>query len=128
MIEMPEATTIAGQMKDTLTRKTVTRFARGPLTHKFLWLNRPDDADADYYITADGASGRIVELVRAGVPYCLFYAHWQGLNPSNGAGWDAFTRVIGRVQKHLSDRIVWMRPSAFTAALHAMPPGNRQGA
>lgn len=43
MIEMPEATTIAGQMKDALSGKTITRFARGPLTHKFLWLNRPDE-------------------------------------------------------------------------------------
>jgi formamidopyrimidine-DNA glycosylase len=43
MIEMPEATTIAGQMQQTLTGKTVARFARGPLTHKFLWLSRPDE-------------------------------------------------------------------------------------
>jgi len=43
MIEMPEATTIASQMNTTLTGKTITRFSRGPLTHKFLWLNRPDE-------------------------------------------------------------------------------------
>jgi formamidopyrimidine-DNA glycosylase len=43
MIEMPEATTIAGQMQETLTGKTVARFARGPLRHKFLWLSRPDE-------------------------------------------------------------------------------------
>jgi hypothetical protein len=79
-----------------------------------IWLNDPDYVDADYYITADGESGRIVELVRAGAPYCLFYAHWQGLNPANGVGWDAFTRVIGRIQEHLRDRVIWMRPSEFT--------------
>ena len=42
MIEMPEAATLARQMQETLPGKTVSRFARGPLTHKFLWLNRPD--------------------------------------------------------------------------------------
>lgn len=43
MIEMPEAVTLAGQMKATLAGKTITRFARGNLTHKFLWLNRPEE-------------------------------------------------------------------------------------
>jgi formamidopyrimidine-DNA glycosylase len=42
MIEMPEARTIAGQMNDVLTGKTIAGFVRGPSTHKFLWLNRPD--------------------------------------------------------------------------------------
>lgn len=41
MIEMPEAYTIANQMKKTLVGKTINRFERGNLTHKFLWLNRP---------------------------------------------------------------------------------------
>jgi formamidopyrimidine-DNA glycosylase len=43
MIEMPEATTIARQMNQTLTGKTITKFGRGNKTHKFLWLNRPDE-------------------------------------------------------------------------------------
>ena len=43
MIEMPEATTIARQMDETLTGKTIQHFARGPLTHKFLWLSKPAD-------------------------------------------------------------------------------------
>jgi formamidopyrimidine-DNA glycosylase len=42
MIEMPEATTIAKQMDETLKGMTINRFGRGNLTHKFLWLNRPD--------------------------------------------------------------------------------------
>jgi hypothetical protein len=79
-----------------------------------LWLNDPHQVNADYYITKDGRSGRIVDLVRAEAPYCLLYAHWQGLNPSNGVGWDAFTRVISRVQRSLGDQIIWMRPSQFT--------------
>ncbi|MFC1997843.1 DNA-formamidopyrimidine glycosylase family protein, partial [Chloroflexota bacterium] len=40
MIEMPEATTIARQMNETLTGKTIKRFKRGNKTHKFLWLNK----------------------------------------------------------------------------------------
>jgi len=81
-----------------------------------LWLNDPHKVDADAYITADGKSGRIVELVRAGAPYCFLYMHWQGVNPANGVGWDAFTRVIGRVQRMrtsrlMRDQVVWMRPS-----------------
>jgi hypothetical protein len=81
------------------------------------WLNDPHQVDADYYITADGQSGRLVDLVRAQVPYALFYTHWQGLNPVNGVGWEAFTQVIRRVQRHLRDRVVWMRPSAYTDSL-----------
>jgi formamidopyrimidine-DNA glycosylase len=40
MIEMPEATTIAHQMQETLVGKTIQHFMRGPLVHKFLWLNK----------------------------------------------------------------------------------------
>jgi formamidopyrimidine-DNA glycosylase len=43
MIEMPEATTIAKQMNQTLVGKTIANFGRGNKTHKFLWLNRPDE-------------------------------------------------------------------------------------
>jgi formamidopyrimidine-DNA glycosylase len=43
MIEMPEATTIAKQMNQTLNGKTISKFGRGNKTHKFLWLNRPDE-------------------------------------------------------------------------------------
>ena len=43
MIEMPEAITIAKQMNQTLTGKTILKFGRGNKTHKFLWLNRPDE-------------------------------------------------------------------------------------
>jgi formamidopyrimidine-DNA glycosylase len=66
MIEMPEAATIARQMNETLKGRTVARFARGPLTHKFLWLNRPDE---EYHAllagqTVGGASsyGRSIHL------------------------------------------------------------------
>ena len=85
--------------------------------HFGIWLNDPQSVDADYYITADGQSGRLVELVRAQVPYALFFTHWQGLNPANGVGWEAFTQVVRRVQRYLRDQVVWMRPSQYTDSL-----------
>jgi len=80
--------------------------------------NNPARATADYYIGADGGSGRIVELVRAGAPYCLFYAHWQGINPFDGVGWEVFRQVVRRVNTLLRDRVVWMRPSEYTDQCH----------
>jgi hypothetical protein len=85
-----------------------------------IWDNALDRVSADYYITADGASGRIVELVRSGAPYCLFYAHWQGLNPATGVGWRAFTEVVARVRKFLANKVEWVRPSAYTDRVHGM--------
>jgi formamidopyrimidine-DNA glycosylase len=41
MLEMPEAVTIARQMQETLTGKTIQHFSRGTLVHKFLWLSKP---------------------------------------------------------------------------------------
>ena len=82
-----------------------------------IWLNDPAQADPDYYISEDGRSGRLVELVRAGAPYCIFYCHWQGLNPVNGVGWEAFTRMIDRVHSFLGDEVTWMRPSQYTDLL-----------
>ncbi len=82
------------------------------------WTNDPAKVDADYYITADGEGGRIPELLREGTPYCVFYAHWQGLNPHDGVGWEAFTQVVRRVRKFLGDRVVWMRPSDITERFH----------
>jgi hypothetical protein len=79
-----------------------------------LWLNSAAEVNADYYITADGRAGRIIDLVRASAPYVLFYAHWQGLNPVNGVGWKAFTQVVGRVKKYLGDQVEWLRPSELT--------------
>jgi len=84
-----------------------------------IWENNPERINPDYYITQDGESGIIVDHVRKGAPYCVWYAHWQGLNPVNGLGWSAFTTVIERINRHLRDRVVWMRPSEITARYHA---------
>jgi hypothetical protein len=86
-----------------------------------IWENDPKRVNADYYITANGESGRIVEKIRAGAPRCVLYGHWQGLNPAQGVGWEAFQQVVRRVQKHYADRVTWMRPSALTDLYHSQP-------
>ena len=78
----------------------------------------PPRVNPDYYITADGKSGIVVRHVQAGAPYCIWYAHWQGLNPAKGVGWRAFTTVVERIRKHLRERVVWMRPSEITDRYH----------
>ncbi len=83
-----------------------------------IWDNDPARVNADYYITQDGESGIIADHLREDAPYCLWYAHWQGLNPTSGVGWSAFKTVVERIEKHLSDRVVWMRPSEITDRHH----------
>jgi hypothetical protein len=83
-----------------------------------IWENNPARVDPDYYITEDGKSGIIVRRVESSSPYCIWYAHWQGLNPANGVGWRAFTTVVRRIRKHVQERVVWMRPSDITNRYH----------
>jgi hypothetical protein len=87
--------------------------------HFGIWENNPQKVDPDYYITEDGKSGVIMRRVQAGAPYCLWYSHWQGLNPAKGVGWSAFTKVVERIGKYLRDRTIWMRPSEITDRYHA---------
>ena len=66
MIEMPEAVTIATQMSLELVGKEVSSFNRGPLTHKFLWLNHPveyfEQALQSSIITGADSYGRSIYL------------------------------------------------------------------
>ncbi|MGC8639338.1 MAG: hypothetical protein ACP5XB_05600 [Isosphaeraceae bacterium] len=78
------------------------------------WSNSRDRVNPDYYITADGRSGIIPRRVEAQAPYCLWYAHWQGLNPVKGVGWGALRTVVTRTRKHLDGHVVWLRPSDIT--------------
>ena len=39
-------------------------------------------------------------------------------NPEKGKGWKAFQTVNERIRKHLSDKVVWMRPSDIVTAYH----------
>ncbi len=84
------------------------------MDHFGIWENNPARVNPDYYITADGKSGIIVRRVQANSPYCVWYSHWQGLNPAKGVGWRAFRSVVERIRRHLGDRVVWMRPSDIT--------------
>jgi hypothetical protein len=84
-----------------------------------IWENNRDRVNPDYYITANGKSGIIVRHVEARAPYCVWYAHWQGLNPAKGVGWRAFVTVVERIRQHLRDRVVWLRPSDVTERYHA---------
>ena len=56
MIEMPEATTIARQMDETLKGKVFQGFSRGPLTQKFLWLNKPAE-EYDAFLKGKSITG-----------------------------------------------------------------------
>jgi formamidopyrimidine-DNA glycosylase len=80
MIEMPEAATIARQMNETLTRKTISKFGRGNKSHKFLWLNRPDDEYENILpgLTVNGASsfGRSIYLFMG--DYMLWWSDTGG--------------------------------------------------
>ena len=83
-----------------------------------IWENAPEKADPDYYISDDGKDGIIVKHLENNSPYCMWYMHWQGLNPENGVGWDVFKTVTSRIKKHLSDKVVWMRPGDIATAYH----------
>ncbi len=87
--------------------------------HFGIWENNPKRVDPDYYITADGKSGILVRHLQSGAPYCIWYAHWQGLNPAQGIGWPAFTTVVERIGQHLQGQVVWLRPSDITGRYHA---------
>lgn len=89
------------------------------MDHFGIWENNPERVNPDYYITADGKSGTVVRHVQGGSPYCVWYAHWQGLNPAKGVGWRAFTTVVERIRKHLGERVVWMRPGDITDRYHS---------
>ncbi len=83
-----------------------------------IWENSIEHVNPDYYITEDGKSGIIVRHLNSGAPYCIWYMHWQGLNPENGVGWNAFKIVIDRIEKHLKNKVVWMRPSEIVSRYH----------
>jgi len=86
--------------------------------HFGIWENTLEHVDPDYYISADGTEGIIIRHLQENAPYCMWYMHWQGLNPENGVGWEAFKTVIERIEKHLGDQVVWMRPSEIVNHYH----------
>jgi formamidopyrimidine-DNA glycosylase len=81
MIEMPEAYVISHQMHETLAGKTIQRFARGPLVHKFLWLNRQEEETqallAGQVINSASSYGRSM-YIRVGEAYMLWLGEMGG--------------------------------------------------
>jgi formamidopyrimidine-DNA glycosylase len=81
MLEMPEAVTIAHQMQETLTGKTIHHFARGALVHKFLWLSKPaEEYDAilsDKQVTGAKSYGRSIYLY-VGEAHLLWFGELGG--------------------------------------------------
>jgi hypothetical protein len=86
--------------------------------HFGIWENSEKHVDPDYYISKDGKSGIILRHLENNAPYCMWYMHWQGVNPEKGKGWEAFQTVTGRIRTYLPDKIVWMRPSDIATAYH----------
>jgi len=63
---------------------------------------------ADLLITEDGTAGQVIDLINRN-SWPILIAHWQSLF-SNGAGTGlrALEEVARRIEKNLSDRVVWM--------------------
>jgi hypothetical protein len=68
---------------------------------------------ADYFISADGKSGRFIDLLSTNSPV-IFHSHGQTLF-SNGAetGFRSLQLVVERVEKHLSSRVRWVKMMEF---------------
>jgi hypothetical protein len=63
---------------------------------------------ADRYITSDGRSGRLVEVIERGEPACLV-SHWTGIY-FNGqqTGFKIFQEVVRRLHARF-DNLAWMK-------------------
>jgi len=83
-----------------------------------IWENSKEHVNPDYYITSDGKEGIILKHLENNDPYCMWYMHWQGVNPHNGVGWETFKTVTQRINKYLVDRVIWMTPGDIVTAYH----------
>jgi len=73
------------------------------------WRDELTSTYADKYISADGMTGRLVEVLNAG-SYVAFHTHWNSLF-SNGAriGMKVMREVFRRINALLGNRIQWMK-------------------
>jgi hypothetical protein len=70
-----------------------------------LWTG--GEADLDMLISADGQSGRLAEVVRAGGPAVL-HTHWQTMFAQGSLrGLPALAEVIRRLGEHFGERLLW---------------------
>jgi hypothetical protein len=88
------------------------------MDHFGIWENSTEHIDPDYYISEDGKSGIVIRHLENKAPYCIWYMHWQGVNPENGVGWEVFKTVTRRIKRHLFNQVVWMRPSDIVTSYH----------
>lgn len=72
-------------------------------------LPNPTEETIDRHITADGAGGRLVEVIEKGEP-AAFLTHWPSLY-ANGSdtAFAAFRGIVQRVNQTYGDRILWMK-------------------
>ncbi|MBO3803288.1 MAG: hypothetical protein JTT11_05360 [Candidatus Brockarchaeota archaeon] len=73
------------------------------------WSEELVSAYADKYVSSDGRSGRLVEVLDAG-SYVAFHTHWNSMF-SNGAkiGLRVMREVFGRIDSLLGSRVQWMK-------------------
>jgi hypothetical protein len=77
-----------------------------------------DEVDADKYITADLAAGRLPALIDAGQPAVLI-SHWQGfygMHDEDRGGFKAFQSVVRRLRERdpRGEVTRWRKPSQIT--------------
>lgn len=67
------------------------------------------DESADRFITGDGSSGRMVEMIRRQEP-AIMLCHWPGIF-CNGArtGFRIFQKAVDRLNQHYSGLAQWMK-------------------
>ena len=67
--------------------------------------------EADRYATADGQSGRMVELIKRGQP-AVMLCHWPGMYCQGAlTGFRAFQRVVTTLNESYRDQTIWMKVS-----------------
>jgi hypothetical protein len=83
---------------------------------EFCWFTqqpegRQADETADRFITADGASGRLVDLI-ANDAWLILVCHWQSLySDGTRAGLLALDEAWTRLARHQGSRLHWMKTS-----------------
>jgi hypothetical protein len=72
---------------------------------------RGEPSTLDILITADGQSGRLVELYR-NRSVIGFHTHWQSLfSEGRATGLTDLRTTLGRIREHLGDGVLWMKCS-----------------
>ena len=78
-------------------------------------------AMADYYLSDDGQSGRMIDRLQGSCPLIL-HTHWQSLY-GNGtlAGLKGLDLLLARIDRHLAGRVRWMKISEIAEIVMARP-------